>query len=271
MFKTSLLTAAVIAGFGLASGNAFADTYATAIFDKTYSMTSLRDNGQSRCDFGKEKTVENVRRALGRADFLNVKTFGASNELNSLTSGFKDVRGYTATNTQGIAFVNNIKNQLASISCSSGSTALGDAICASADELRAAAGAGDTLRMATVTDAGENSSATCGGNDYVNMHIFPKIVFTQPSIIFDISILSAEQGNVDSFNPNTKVGASRLEKADLNAGSHLSQLHSIQDEINALVNVAVYSGGEHIVIGDDDPCQSGCNPGDNDSDWGGDW
>ncbi|TQV87014.1 hypothetical protein [Aliikangiella coralliicola] len=269
MSKIATLSAILTGGLLMAATSAQAETWATSIFDKTGSMQSLRSNGESRCEFGKRKLIDNLKIALGKADYINVKTFAGPNALTSLTSGFKNIQGYTPTNTQGQNFLNQIESQLAQVSCT-GSTALGDAICLSADELRNNASAGSKLRMLTITDAGENSSVTCGGPipGYISTHIVPKI-FASPMIQYNTAILY-NGGNVNRAYATQRIAD--LEGLDpLKMVSGRSQAANARDqEVSQLLSLSAMSGGKSIVISDTRNCDTGCNPGDDD-DWGGEW
>lgn len=252
MFLTYSLLLFLLNILGSGFSEIRAETYGTLLFDTSKTMNNLRDNDQTRCEFGKERVISNTARALGRVDFINIVVFGNNDQYRSLTNGFKNIQGFSQSNFEGIEFLYSISRQLINTPCNATKTALGDAICRAADELRLSSNSGDSLRLAMVTDGGENDSLICGGNDYINEHIFPKIVFTQPPIIFDISVLSQEGGNVYT-TPELEKSISKF-KADKNNDVqkrafeyHVDLLGS---ERAALQNLAIQSGGQWISLSD---------------------
>ncbi|WP_144392554.1 hypothetical protein [Pleionea sediminis] len=295
MFRKLGICAAVASTLFTFSSTVSADTIATATMDITGSMNRTRDNGQTRCNFAKEKMIANIEIALDRGvDKLNVKAFSTPGAMYSITRqlfnvDFVNTSSYTSTNSQGRAFVNALRNKINSLSCPGGSTALGDSICLNADELRTQYNRGDTLRMLTITDAGENSSQICGGSNYVTQHIQDKILNEFPMIRFDIAMLTDPDGNVGlraagddtiyeeaELELRSKLGAKVFPKPyPLPYPSPNPAPTQTSSEVQQLTAVATLSGGESLIIEDDDDCRTGCNIGEDDSgddgDWGGDW
>jgi len=277
MLKKLFFSSVVASTMGLAATHTMANSYATAIFDKTGSMRVTRPaDGLTRCEYGKELFMQTVGTGIERADFLNVKTFGQSGEITSLSSGFVDVRGWNRYIGPGKALYDNIQTQLNSVSCNSGSTALGDALCSSMDELKSQSGA-TARRIGMVTDAGENASNVCGnpnggpGTAYVEDHIIPRSI-QPPPVTLNFSIL-APGGNV-SLRQLTESLEKEAQYEDYPSRPQSSSKTSsaLLSDVDALVRAAEISGGGAIVIGDSAICSSNCDPeSQNPPDWGGGW
>lgn len=281
--RKNLLFPCLALSLGFVANGASAEQYATAIFDKTGSMQQTRSaDGKTRCQYGKELFLTSIAGAFNKADYLNVKTFGAPGELISISSGFYKITGLSPVFGPGKVFFDNIQQQVNALSCDAWSTALGDAVCDSIDELRSSVLSTTTQppRIALVTDAGENYSQRCGGTNYVTTHIIPRTLNPAPKVRLDIAIL-APGGNVSArlssapsyelFNTNSTapVAANARMSTQLMAAAPI-----YSSEVQALVNAAQASGGGAIVIADNKVCTSKCDPlsqGPDDDDWGGAW
>ncbi|WP_054113817.1 hypothetical protein [Marinagarivorans algicola] len=285
-----IASSAFLVGVTSLANPSFADTYATALFDKTGSMNITRAaSNETRCEYGKKLFLQTVSTGILRADFLNVKTFAGPGQLDSITMGFSDVRGLNPYAGPGLALFESISAEINAVSCS-GATSLGDALCESMDELKAIAGA-TQRRVGLVTDASENSSTQCGGGvpDYINNHIVPRLT-TPPPIIFNVTILQTANGNVGLRALTTSQELSALQGEDALQDSSIWQDRSLEQyewptlsrstekaavsattEVQALINAAVLSGGGAKVIGDSQVCTEGCDPESQDPSWGGGW
>ena len=284
MQKKLLLTCLALSGFGFASISAQAEQYATAILDKTGSMQQMRTDGKSRCQYGKELFLTTVAAAMGKTDYLNVKTFGAPGELFSISNGFYKVTGLSPVVGAGKVFFDNIQTQINALRCDSSSTALGDSICDSTNEIRNYVSPSTTQvpRLAVVTDAGENYSQRCGGANYVDVHIIPRLTSPAPKVRMDVTILapggnvSLRSSQIQNYVPSYEIVPPATTPPSTVALGSASRLlaPSYSPEVEALIRSAKLSGGGAIVIQDNKTCTSNCDPlsqGPADDDWGGAW
>lgn len=284
--RKSLLLSCLALNIGFFTECASAQQYATILFDNTGSMQQTRTDGKTRCQYGKDLFLTSVGLAFGKADYLNVKTFGAPGQLFSLSSGFYNIAGLTPLFGPGKVFYDNIQRQVNALSCDAYSTALGDAVCDSIDELRSSVLSTTTQlpRIALVTDAGENSSQRCGGTNYANTHILPRTLNPAPKVRLDITIL-VPGGNVTARMQNSLRYVPSYEIYDTNStlsavatsgtSAKLAATAPVySSEVQSLINAAQASGGGAIVIQDNKTCTSKCDPlsqGPSDDDWGGAW
>jgi hypothetical protein len=284
MFKKSIFSCLAIASINLVSISAqAADTrYGTLLFDKTGSMQATRTDGRSRCDFGKELFLTSLTSAINKSDlegrklieFLNLKTFDAPGNLTSFSNGFVDVRGWSSTFGPGQVFYNAMKDKVTATACDGSSTALGDAVCDTIDDLRSQPTTARS-RLGIVTDAAENFSQACNGPTYVTTHIVPRLIITPP-VTMNLSILTASGGNVSLRMANRMVDK---QFENVPSSSTNSNKESIQEfeqtltsakkvrlnatplsEVQALSLAAALSGGGATVITDDKSCASNCDP-----------
>lgn len=274
MTKKSIVIGLASAALTFSANMVFADTYATAIFDNTGSMQNVRTaDGFTRCEFGKQLFLETVAAGINRADYFDVRTFSSPGALESISNGFVNVKGMSTETGTGKQLFDNMTSEINSLTCNGYSTALGDALCDTADSLRVSGAGSNSLKMAIVTDAGENASSHCGGSDYVADHIVPKL-FQQPRVQFNVTILTAP-GNVDSRSYQTQANEQFEDGAPSRAPSGA---RGVREEIQDLMLISKFSGGEAAVIDDSQTCTSGCAPMDgeeavigNDDPWGGAW
>ena len=270
--KKSLAVYTLVGAIGLGSVSVNAETWAMAILDSSSSMNVLRSDGITRCEFGKRKMLNYISIALDHnVSYLNVTSFNGNPDINmnTLTEGFRDVKGFTSTNLQGTAFLKEMENKLEVLSCS-GTTPLGDAICLSADELREQSKENDRLRLLVLTAGGENSSKICGGANYIQEHIIPKIT-ANPIIGFSIPLLT--QGDFGHELSSSAVSQQHsMEEFDYPeyyesgaASSKMARHLPLQDEIRQLISVSILSGGEdNMVAPDDQDCLMDCSSGGDD-------
>ncbi|WP_431687256.1 hypothetical protein [Hahella sp. NBU794] len=261
------LTLGVLCGaalLGSMAGTAAADTRGVLLFDKTGSMASPRWDGASRCEFGKTLMVSKAASFVSRfnGDYLDIRVFDGRGSLRSISGGYQHVASVLPVgSTQWNTFLNKLRSDLSGVSCS-GNTALGDALCESADSLRSLYADGDKLMMTIVTDAGENASGTCGGANYVDNKVKPKIL-ANPVIQFDVDILVSGNVGLRAARANKDlVELGNLEEmlavSDMERSSLARTMPT--DEISQLKALAVQSGGTAKTIADKDTCNGECDP-----------
>jgi hypothetical protein len=265
MFKKSIFSCLAIASINLVSISAQAadERYGTLLFDKTGSMQAKRADGSIRCDFGKKLLLVSLANAINKSDiegrklieFLNLKTFDSPGNLTSLSNGFVDVRGWSSTFGQGKAFYDAIEAKISRPDyCNGSSTALGDALCDTIDELRAQPTTARS-RLGLVTDAYDNASRRCNGPTYVTTHIVPRLIITPP-VTMNITILTPP-GNVSARSANKLAD---LESVQLNSTSKMLSSNALSVEIQQLTSAAINSGGGVKIIPDDKSCTVNCDP-----------
>ena len=236
-----------------------ADTHGVLLFDKTGSMTSLRWDGESRCDFGKDFVVKKIGSFVSnqKGDYLDIRAFAGKNDNTSLTEGFVDISTVTPIgSSQWRNFLNDIKSKLGQVSCS-GVTALGDALCKGADSLRSRYKNGDNIMMTVVTDAGENDSSICGGGNYVEDYVKPKMK-SSPVVKFDLTIL--DSGNVNKKAKSALNASDDLQEVTIESnGLYATSAASSLSEIEQLIQLSKDTGGTAEVIADQDTCDGDCS------------
>jgi len=273
MFKKTLATCLTSASLLLVANTVFADTYATALLDITGSMQSIRTaDGLSRCEYGKQLFLKTVAAGINRSDYLNLGTFDVPGSLASISNGFVNVKGLSSSVGTGKQLYDSIADQVENMPCDGSSTALGEALCDSMDNLRSSS-TGNNFRLAVVTDAGENSSTHCGGTDYEFKSIYPKMSL-YPKIIFDLTVL-VPPGNVGAVRAYQNSEDEVLEEDAPTTAR--SGTRSVTEEVERLILISKLSGGEAAIVTDAEICISGCAPMDGmpavvgDDPWGGAW
>lgn len=263
--KSSYFYSFVFALFISMSGSAFSQNhqYVTILFDNTGSMHFKRANGQSRCEFGKELFASSLRTAIINGDYLDVKSFSSPGSLSSLSSGFIDVRGLNPFVGAGKVYYDRLVARVNGLTCGGGSTALGDALCDTIDELHAVNAGNKVARMGLITDAGENASLTCRGNNYALDHVLPRAFAQSPIVQFDSTILTTDGGSVrqarralsaDELTESPFEGsAERRAPGSATSARNLSEMA----QLRALSD---YTGGNFHVVEDDEACTSACDP-----------
>jgi len=257
----------------IAAHTATADIYGVALFDDTASMMTTREaDGLTRCEYAKTLFLEQIGFAIQNWDYLDARTFSSPGAMTSITNGFVYVKNLQANNGAGAQLLSMIETAINEQSCNGWSTALGDAICDSMDDLREEGGKNDSLGMGIITDAGENHSVKCGGRNYIDTHITPKSNIN-PKVRVNIAVLKAPYGNVGrSLNYAPQDYTYEYAPA-----SNHSMSRGVDNEAEKLVLLAKSTGGEAMIISDDETCVYGCSFWDgieavvtNDP-WGGAW
>ena len=246
------------------------DSYGIIFMDRSGSMMIDRPDGQSRCSYSKQQTIHKISKFFFdnniKGQQIDVKAFSSGGQVNSLTGGF-------------VGFVDAMTamNSLDAEGCS-GLTALAEAMCDAADQLRnkfsIEAYQGAILRVYGSTDGDENDSpeAYCGGTNWQEM-VYNKYLNEFPAVQFNATIYT---GTVQSVSSSLSINSTSVNmvagKALSNSVSNVevlmdSQLvnpslsnptQSIQviqtnsvDTFDFLRNLAADTGGETDVIPDD--------------------
>lgn len=242
-----ILVSAIALATTMSSFNSLAapESYGVLFLDRSSSMNTLRPDGQSRCSFSKQQAVQKVSKffldATINGQQLNVKTFASGGQIQSLTNGF------AGFNAAMMALY-----QLDPEGCS-GLTALAQAMCDGADELRAnystEAANGALLRVYGSTDGSENDSpiSSCGGSNW-QTSVTSKYLFELPPVQFNATIYT---GTVQNILANKD----KMYVLDV---SSASQSVSSTPTFQFLKQLSIDTGGTYEEISDSD----GGDPGD---------
>jgi hypothetical protein len=185
LFIMTLLAAACMEGHAMAK-----DSYITFIMDRSASMHTQRVDGKSRCAFSKAFTRQTLNRlyehyAREGTVYINLELFGSQGGQQSLTQGFNKDKTLAAI------------DRLASEDCEQTSTALADAMCKVANDMRALpAGSKANLLVFGITDGEENASSfrACGPNLAAGWQDYIKAKFKNgtPQITYNTAIFTGE-------------------------------------------------------------------------------
>ena len=196
--KTMTLAASVSMMSLSPLANAAQESYGVIFMDRSGSMMTTRPDGQSRCAYSHQIALQKVNKFFYDNNIngqkLDVKVFSSGGQLTSITNGFTDAMGATIAlyglNPEGCG----------------GLTALAEAACVSADDLRnswtTAANNGALLRVYGSTDGDENNSpvANCGGSNW-QAEVLDKYLAVQPAIQFNVDLFV---GNVQKAATKSK-------------------------------------------------------------------
>ncbi|WP_247688710.1 VWA domain-containing protein [Pseudoalteromonas sp. MMG012] len=239
-FITSLLLGALaVPAFSAISAP---ESYGVLFLDRSGSMMTQRPDGQSRCAFSKQQAINKVTQFFLDSSIngqkLNVKTFSNGGQIQSISSGFVD---FTS------AFM--ALQQLDSEGCT-GLTALAEAMCDGADELRnnfsVEASQGAILRVYGSTDGDENASpvANCGGSNW-QAQVTSKYFLELPQVQFNATIYTGTVQNI--VNVNSAVA----NDASANASSQKLNAQNIPT-FEFLKQLATKTGGKVELVSDSD-------------------
>ncbi|MBQ4835260.1 MULTISPECIES: VWA domain-containing protein [Pseudoalteromonas] len=177
------------------------ESYGILFLDRSGSMMTLRPDKQSRCAYSKQQAISKATKFFLDSSIngqkLNVKTFSSGGQIQSITNGFVDFTG---------AFM--ALQQLDGEGCR-GATALAEAMCDGADELRTnfsvEASRGALLRVYGSSDGDENASPVthCGGANW-QANVTAKYLMELPQVQFNATIYT---GTVQSIAMSDKLNA----------------------------------------------------------------
>jgi hypothetical protein len=184
---TTLFATALFEGHALAK-----DSYISFIMDRSSSMGQVRVDGKTRCAYSKEftkQTLTNLYKqyAAQGTVYIKLELFGSPGGQQSLTQGFSKDKNAV------MAAIDELGDQ----DCQQSSTALADAMCSVANDMRAlTVGVNSNLLVYGITDGEENSSSfkECGPNlaggwqDYIRT----KFKGESPTIIYNAAIFTGE-------------------------------------------------------------------------------
>ncbi|WP_018693084.1 VWA domain-containing protein [Algicola sagamiensis] len=226
-----------------------ADSYGVLVMDQSGSMATKRLDGQSRCAYSRHQAIGKISKFFIQLNGqqIDIRTFNSGGQLTSLTGGF----------TGSFVEAMNAVNNLAPEGCT-GSTALAEAMCVAADDLRAnftnEANNGARLRVFGSTDGEENDSpvAHCGGGNWQDK-VTDKYLTELPPIEFNATI----------FTSTVSIAGLNNEVAYTDIGRHTAYEVFGTESIPTfefLKQLAAQTGGTVQVIADNDP-------DDDDGDW----
>ncbi|WP_428242381.1 hypothetical protein [Gynuella sp.] len=244
------------------------DTGGILLLDVSGSMGAVRTSSNAdifptRCDLAKDIVLTKTTKFFNalQGDYLDVIAFDRSGHMESLTGGMREVGDFTSM--QKYEFLGALETKLKTVSCNGSSTALGDALCMAADQLRENYVDGDDLHMMVVTDAEENSSQVCGGNNYIEQYVRPKLE-ADPQIKLFYGYLRRGRLNL---MPKTLVNTETEAPLLMKMPTSLSKVNYVEQ----LKQLAIDTGGSYAVIYDDGECEGSCedinNGGDDDIIW----
>lgn len=232
------------------SATAAVPSYGVLVMDRSGSMMSTRTDGQSRCSYSKQEAIDKVSRFFFNANIngqlIEVRTFNSANNMQSVTGGFVDFVG-------AMTAMNNLDAE----GCSGG-TALAQAMCSAADDLRAQftneADNGARLRVYGSTDGDENSSPStpCGGSNWQD-EVRSKYIVETPTIEFNPTI----------FTGTVSIAGQHLDAVEQD-NSKNGAITTSSSTFEFLQELAVATGGEIELISDsdgDDPNEPWFNKG----------
>lgn len=224
--------------------------YVTVIMDRTGSMQKVRPaDGKSRCDVAKEQMSENIKFAIKVGKNIKAVAFGG-NTKTQLSGGFVNTQGMSHFFGPGKAVFESIMDEVNAVSCSGG-TPLGDVICEEIDILTAEnAGGSSQPRIGYVTDAGENSSVICGGDNYVIDKIIPKAFAVSPPVRINVTWLSAPTGTLPFGSKGQEFDGGYEPEAKQNFRSRAASFTELQ-QWKILTQA---TGGSLHVISDNEVC-----------------
>ncbi|WP_299492774.1 VWA domain-containing protein [uncultured Shewanella sp.] len=239
--KKSLISLALLcsaSALPVLSATAAVPSYGVLVMDRSGSMMSTRTDGQSRCSYSKQEAIDKISRFFFNANLngqlIEVRTFNSANNMQSVTGGFVDFVG-------AMTAMNNLDDE----GCS-GSTALAQAMCSAADDLRAQfseeASNGARLRVYGSTDGDENSSPNtpCGGSNWQD-EVRSKYTVEVPTVEFNPTIFT---GTVSAAVRHLAV----IEQDQGKTGA----ISTKSSTFEFLQELAVETGGEIELISDSD-------------------
>ncbi|MBU2704453.1 VWA domain-containing protein [Zooshikella marina] len=177
------------------------ESYGVLIMDTSGSMRTPRHDGSSRCEYSilqaKSKVFRFFYQLHGKK--IDIRTFNSGGNIISITGGFVDKFDAAM----------NALNSLSGKQCQ-GATALAEAMCLAADDLRFnysnEAKQGDRLMVFGSTDGDENNSPRdiCGGSDWqakveATYLDLPQVEFNATIFIGNVGLLSDSENKYGDY------------------------------------------------------------------------
>ena len=162
----------------LAAPSALSVNYGILYLDITRSMETSREEGSSRCAISKSIAKTSVTAFFEKWNgrLIDVRTFSESGKVISLTGGFTKI---AQPALDGI-------DSLTVDECPGKATALAEALCIAAEDIRNAVGekirpGRDHMMVVAATDGGENgSNGPCSGENWQEFQGIGKIEPVSP-------------------------------------------------------------------------------------------
>ncbi|KZW98548.1 hypothetical protein JL49_22570 [Pseudoalteromonas luteoviolacea] len=222
------------------------ESYGILFLDRSGSMLIKRPDNQSRCAFSKQQAISKMSKFFLDSSIngqeLNIKTFASGGQIQSITNGFVDFSS---------AFM--ALSQPDGEGCS-GMTALAEAMCDGADELRlnyaAEASQGAILRVYGSTDGDENHSpvSNCGGSGW-QAEVANKYLYEQPPVQFNATIYTGTVQSIANLNNKMDAAIAKDLPAYALAPKHYAQSLPTFDFLKKL---AAQTGGTVEEVSDND-------------------
>jgi hypothetical protein len=230
-----MMTLATLSVTTLFESHALAkDSYISFVMDRSSSMEEVRVDGSTRCAYSKEFTKQTLNRLYDRyaqegTVYINLEIFGSPGGQQSITQGFS--RDKNAV----MAAIDRLGDE----DCEQTSTALADAMCHVANEMRSqTAGLNTNLLVYGITDGEENSSSftECGPNLAAGWQTYVTSKFKDetPRIIYNAAIFTGED--------------IRKREADARNEQNIPRTSTFE----FLINLAKETGGTVTVVNDQD-------------------